>query len=211
MPFYQLPRLNEAVKWLPEQPRTILRFGPNGSLVLLHATTDPALTAPVWQTQPVQLGLVGTSLEETPTEVPPVLGARLGEWPAVAAPACIFEMGDPVAIHQWLNARSVPPELRLVLLRLDLEQPSRAVVEASRRIWAPEWVAGDVLLRLRLEQQYLRTADEDAGNVQEAGRQLVATTPALQLLRRAEFTLAVAGETVPNLFGGSNPVGKQDD
>lgn len=200
MAFYHLPRLNQAVQWNPDQPRTVLRFGPGGGLLLLHATNDPHLTAKAWQTQPLQLGLYGTTLFEQPREVPPVLCARLGQGPILSAPACILEMGNDQDIYEWLNARPAVVDLRLVLLRLDPCQPGQATIEASRRIWAGQWATGDTLLRLRLEQQFLRTPDEDAGEVQAAGRQLVIKTTARQLLYHADFTLLVDAANGDNLF-----------
>lgn len=205
MAFYQLSRLNEAVKWVPGQARTVLRFAPDGGLVLLHATDEATLTPKEWLTHPLQLGLYGTSVAEESghPDVPPVLCLRVGQAPAIAAPACIFELGPAALIYEWLNARAMPAELRLVLLRLDAARPGRAVVEASRRLWAPEWATGDVLLRLRLEQQCLRTPTEDAGEVQHIGRVLVTNYGADYLLSGSSFQLAVPGEGMDSL---TNPV-----
>ena len=194
MAFYQLPQPRQLVRWLPSQPRTVLRFVAGGGLVLLHATHEPLLTAGAWLTQPLELGLVGTGLSERPgPEVPPVLCAQLGRWPVMAAPACIFELGEPEAIYQWHNARALPASLRLVLLRCDNQLPGQAAVLASRRVWSPDWNRGDELLRLRLEQQYLRTPEEDEGLVQHTGRKLVASIPAAQLLDHARFRLSEPG------------------
>lgn len=194
MAFYQLPLPNQVVRWLPSQPRTVLRFVAGGGLVLLHATDEPLLTAKAWLTQPLQLGLLGIGRGERPgPEVPPVLCARLGEWPAIAAPACIFELGEAGTIYQWHNAQARPAALRLVLLRCYDQQPGQAAVVASRRIWSPEWSRGDELLRLRLEQQYQRTSEEDEGLVQHTGRKLVATIPAAHLLDHAPFRFREPG------------------
>lgn len=196
MAFYPLPRLNEVVNWVPDQPDTVVRFMANGGLVLLHATPNPALTPKAWHTLPLQLGLSGTTFKTSPEslEVPPMLCLQLGDFPALIAPICIFEIGEPVGIYEWLNARAMPPELRLVLLRLDREKPGQATVEASRRIWAPEWAAGDELLRLRLEQQCLDTDEENAGWVQYHGRAQAVPNMAGTRLEQAEFRLDVPGE-----------------
>jgi hypothetical protein len=200
MSVYQLPRLNKSVRYQADQPRTFLRFGPGGGLVLLHVTDDPTLTAKAWQTQPLQLGLYGTTLVERGPEVPPVLCARLGEGPVLSAPACILEMGNDQDIYEWLNARPPVVNLRLVLLRLDASKPGEAIMEASRRIWDSRWAEGDTLLRLRLEQQFMRTVDEDAGEVQFAGRELVRNTTAKQLLYHADFRLLVDPPSTQTLF-----------
>ena len=194
MPLHPLPRLNEAVEWLPENPRTVLRYAPNGGLMLLHATDEAALTSKAWQTRSLQLGLFGASLDETAPEVPPVLCARLGEQWSLAAPACIFDLGEEATIYEWLNTRAVPAELRLVLVRLEPGKPGQATVEASRRIWAPQWAGGEALLRLRLQQQYRRTRLLAAGRVQQAGSQLLARVPACELLSRATFRFEEPGQ-----------------
>lgn len=194
MAFYQIPRLNEAVRWLPGQPSAVVRFTAGGGLALLYATADPDLTPKDWHTQPLQLGLFGTTRTPDTVQVPPMLCVQIGEHAVQVAPVCIFEIGAELAIYEWLNARAMPPELRLVLLRLDTERPGQATVEGSRRIWTPEWVAGDALLRLRLEQQCLDTAPEEAGWVQHNGREQAGNVPARLLLERSGFRLDVPGE-----------------
>ena len=194
MSFYQLPHIDQTVTWLPEQPRTVLRFTATGGLVLLHATSDSTLTTKAWTTEPLELGVFGLSQAPDAMEVSPTLCVRLGQKTTLAAPACLLELGKPASIYEWLNARPRPAELRLVLLRLDAERPGQATVKAIRRIWDPEWIAGDTLLRQRLEQQYLNTADDEAGWVQNKGRQIVAGMPASYLMIGAEFRLDVPGE-----------------
>lgn len=196
MPFYQLPRLNEVVKWLPDQPATVVRFTATGGLVLLHATHYPALTPKVWQTQPLRLALSGTAFKTSPVsmEVPPMLSLRLGNGAPLIAPICIFELGGEENIYQWLNARPMPAELRLVLLRLDDEQPGRATVEASRRIWAPEWASAAARLRLRLERQCLDTPEAEYGQVQFDGRAMAVPILAGIHLELAGFRFDVPGE-----------------
>lgn len=198
MLFYQIPRLNEVVKWSPDQPASVLRFTDNGGLALLHATADPALTTKAWLTEPLELGLSRPQVVTDPVrmEVPPLLGLRLGSFPVLLAPACIFELGDLAGILDWLNARAMPPELRLVLLRLDPENPGQARVEASRRIWAPEWATGDEMLRLRLERQCLDTDQKDAGWLQYHGRLAAATQAPADTLATSPFRLFVAGEVL---------------
>jgi hypothetical protein len=196
MAFYQLPRLNDVVRWLPDQPDTVVRFASNGGLILLHATASPALTAKTWLTESLRLALSGTALKRSPVtlEVPPMLSLRLGKGAPMIAPICIFELGEPAHIYDWLNARLMPPELRLLLLRQNPDQPGQATVEASRRIWAPEWATADALLRLRLEQQCLDTDEEEVGWVQYHGRAQALPLMAGFHLERAEFRLDVPGE-----------------
>lgn len=195
MAFYHVPSLRQAVQWRSDQPNTVVRFTANGGLVLLHATRSRALTATAWRDGPLELALSGTTFRTSSLsmEVPPMLSLRLGGGEPLIAPICIFEIGRPVGIAGWLNARPMPAELRLVLLRLDPERPGQATVEANRRIWSAEWATADRLLRLRLEQQCLDTADKDAGQVQYNGRVLAVPIMAGIHLRQAEFRLRVAG------------------
>lgn len=200
MSYYHLPRLNQSVSWPNKNPSTVVRFGPGGGLVLLHVTDDTSLTAKVWQTMPLQLGLFGISIHAEASELPLVLCAQLGDRPVLAAPACILELGTDDAISEWLDNRPALPDLRLVLLRRSSERSGEALIEASRRIWAGEWGVGEVHLRVHLRNQFLTTPPMDSGEVQQLGRQLVADTPAKLLLKRAAYKLTVDARSSQDSF-----------
>lgn len=189
MAFYELPRLGQVVAWDHEKPRTTACFSHEGEIVILHATSSPALSAARWQTQTLRLSLLGTNPAPGSREVPPLLCLRWGSDPVQAAAICLLDLVDEHAMLTWLNAIPAGPRLRLVLLRQDEQDHTQARAEALREVGSPTWLAGDALLRQQLAQQCLATRSENAGSVQAAGRQEAARIVTGQMMPQSDWSV----------------------
>jgi hypothetical protein len=165
MSFYTIPEVGQHLNWAAAAPATALRFTPD-SIVLLHFTgEDASLSA--WTKGQVTLGIT------SPLPCIPVIAAQVGLQDAIAAPACIFELGPMAAMTQWLGRERlvpVPAEITLVLLRPN-GQPDQAEVVAIRAVGNVEELLSS--LRGQLEDQLVEFGEEDAAFAQQAGRQLL--------------------------------------
>lgn len=166
MAFYTPPHVGQRLRWAADSARTTLRFTAD-SIALLHfAAGDYAVST--WLKGTATVGIV------SPLPDLPIVAAQVGLLDAIAAPACIFELGTEALVQHWLFAvespLATPAEIHLVLLRPN-GQPDEAEVVAVRIIGEVDELLCS--LRGQLQDQYEEFGFEDAGFAQQAGRQLL--------------------------------------
>lgn len=159
--YYSIPECGQVVQWAETMPATVLRFTGH-SIALLHFSATVKKSS--WLNGAVTIGVT------SPLPGLPLVAAQIGTQDAIAAPACIYETGSDTFASKWLF-RAVSPyaEIHLILLEPG-PLPGQAQVAAVR-------VVEDVYplldsLRGQLQDQYVEYPWEEAGMVQQAGRQL---------------------------------------
>lgn len=191
--FYNCPKPGERVRWSSAQPNPVIRFG-QGELTLLFLREQP-IEVEQWLSGPVELGVFGldahpltpAARQAAQVPAPPVLIVGLAGQ-LLAAPICLPELADESLQAEWLNSKG-PLTLRLVMLEPD-EEPNVARVVAGRRYWNQGWVRAQAQIRRQLEALLLDVASDQAGEVQHAGRELVALLGPARLLEHATYRLS---------------------
>ena len=204
--FYSVPKKGQRLRWQSQGDNPVIRYSP-GELVFLYCPTE-AIGERKWCRAAVGVALYGLRPAEGATLTPPVLIVSMAGH-VVAAPICLPELAGEDYQRQWLN-HPEPLRIRLILLAPDAGEADVARVVATRHYNYPEWSAwqdADEQLRLRLEALLLDAGPQEAGAVQQAGRELVGRLTALELLDGADCVLPAEHEYVDTMMTAPRTAG----